>query len=228
MILGIVYLFIKYKIRQERVKTNIILERVHLENSMNQSKLKAIKSQMNPHFFYNALNTIQSYILANEKRNAVDYLSKFSLLTRTILEMTEKDSFSIAEEIKTISLYLEMEKAKFDGDFEYEIIADESLDLELLRILSMLLQIYVENALKHGLLHKKGEKKLKIEFRKEDAFMHISIDDNGIGRKNSAAINNARRKKHQSFATEAMQERINLLNNNKTNKITLTYIDKTN
>lgn len=228
LILGILYLVINYKIQRERKKNKAILERVNLENSMNQSKLKAIKSQMNPHFFYNALNTIQSYILANEKRNAVDYLSKFSLLTRTILEMTEKDSVSIAEEIKTISLYLEMEKARFDGDFEYEIITDDTLDLELLRIPSMLLQIYVENALKHGLLHKKGEKKLKIEFRREADYMRISIDDNGIGRKNSAALNNAKRKKHQSFATEAMQERINLLNKNKINKITLTYIDKTN
>ena len=205
----------------------------HLVRNLNSKKpqrsaLKAIKSQMNPHFFYNALNTIQSYILANDKKQAVNYLSKFSQLTRTILEMSEKENISLAEEIKTMNLYLEIEKARFDEDFEYEIITDKTLDLELIKIPSMLLQPYVENAVKHGLLHKKGSKTLKIIFEKKQSMLHIEINDNGIGRQKSSELNAIKNKNHNSFATEAMQNRIELLNKNKIEKITINYIDKLN
>jgi LytS/YehU family sensor histidine kinase len=125
-------------------------------------------------------------------------------------------------------LYLEIEKARFDEDFEYEIIIDNALDLELIKIPSMLLQPYVENAVKHGLLHKKGTKFLKIIFQKKQSVLYIEINDNGIGRQKSSELNAIKNKNHNSFATEAMQNRIALLNKNKTNKITLNYTDKFN
>jgi LytS/YehU family sensor histidine kinase len=165
--------------------------------------------------------------LSNDKKQAINYLSKFSSLTRNILEMTEKEFISIAEEISTMSLYLDIEKARFDSDFEYEINTERLADLDY-KIPSMLLQPYIENAVKHGLLHKSGLKKITISFAKMDTKIRIEIDDNGIGRQKSAALNAIKNKNHNSFATEAMQNRIDLLNKNKTNKITINFIDKLN
>jgi LytS/YehU family sensor histidine kinase len=202
------------------------LEKITLENKATQSKLTAIKSQMNPHFFFNALNTVQSFILSNEKKEAIGFLNKFSTLTRNILELTEKEFISIDNEIKTLSLYLDIEKERFDHDFGYEINVENNIDTENIKIPSMLLQPFVENAVKHGLLHKQGTKVLIISFGQKDNFIHIHIEDNGIGRKKSHEINQQRNKTHQSFATNAIDERIALLNNNKKEKITLEYIDK--
>ncbi|WP_461485067.1 sensor histidine kinase, partial [Pedobacter sp.] len=221
-----IYLLYRYKLGQNNKNNQEKLDRLSLENSLNQSKLKAIKSQMNPHFFYNALNTIQSYILANEKKQAVNYLSKFANLTRTILDMSEKEEVSLAEEIKTIGFYLDIEKVRFDGDFEY-MITELGIDTrEDIRIPSMLLQPYLENAIKHGLLHKEGAKQLRVVFKKEVDKLMVTIEDNGIGRKKSMELNEIKQLKHRSFATAAMQSRIELLNKNKRNKISVKYLDK--
>ena len=226
--LGLIYALYKFQIRKLEKRNQLLLEKVNLEKNLNQSKLKAIKSQMNPHFFYNALNTIQSFILSNEKKQAVSYLSKFSNLTRTILEMTEKETISIAEEVKTLGLYLDIEKARFEEDFNYHILVDNEIDAENIKIPTMLLQPYVENAVKHGLLHKQGEKAVTIHFQKETEHIKISIDDNGIGRQKSTELNAINNKNHNSFATEAMQNRVNLLNQYNQKNISIQYIDKTN
>ena len=226
--LGLIYAFYKLQILKLEKRNQLLLEKVNLEKNLNQSKLKAIKSQMNPHFFYNALNTIQSFILSNDKKQAVSYLSKFSNLTRTILEMTEKETISIAEEVKTLSLYLDIEKARFEEDFNYHILVDDEIDAENIKIPTMLLQPYVENAVKHGLLHKQGEKAVTIHFQKETEHIKISIDDNGIGRQKSTELNAIKNKNHNSFATEAMQNRVNLLNQYNQKNISIQYIDKTN
>lgn len=226
VLLLLLYMYYKWQIRKIEKRNLLLLEKVNLEKNLNQSKLKAIKSQMNPHFFYNALNTLQSYILSNDKKQAVNYLSKFSTLTRTILEMTEKETVSVSEEAKTLGLYLAIEKARFEGDFSYNIKIESTVDAESIKIPTMLLQPYVENAVKHGLLHKKGEKHLQILFEKEDDNLKIAIDDNGIGRQKSGELNAIKNKKHQSFATEAMQNRVTLLNQYTRKNITIHYTDK--
>ncbi len=228
LVLGLIYGLYRKNIKKIEKRNQMVLDKINLEKNANQSKLKAIKSQMNPHFFYNALNTLQSYILSNEKKEAIEYLSKFSNLTRTILEMTEKDWISVAEEVKTLKLYLDIEKGRFDDDFQYEIIVDPKIDDETSRIPSMLLQPFVENAIKHGLLHKVGIKVLIISFEKEAKNIKISIDDNGIGRQKSSELNQIKNKMHQSFATDALQNRINLLNQYNHQDITITITDKYN
>ncbi|WAC40293.1 sensor histidine kinase [Pedobacter sp. SL55] len=222
----IAYILYRYQIKKNNLVNQQKLDRISLENNLNQSKLKAIKSQMNPHFFYNALNTIQSYILANDKRQAVSYLSKFANLTRTILEMSEKDEVSLAEEIKTIGFYLDIEKARFDADFDYQITEVGITSREDIKLPSMLLQPYLENAIKHGLLHKEGHKYLNITFTKTSERLVVAIEDNGIGRKKSMALNQIKQSKYKSFATAALQSRIELLNKNKTEKILIQYFDK--
>jgi tetratricopeptide (TPR) repeat protein len=225
-------LFNRFKIKKQNDYLKIKLietEKTLLaEKKASQSELKAFKSQMNPHFFYNALNTIQSYILSNDKKLAINYLSKFSSLTRSILEMTERETIPISDEIKTLELYLDIEKARFNEDFEFEIKTENIDDIELTKIPSMFLQPYVENAIKHGLLHKEGLKKLNIDFKIKNNALFISIDDNGIGREKSGALNAIKNKNHQSFATDAMEKRIDILNKTREKPIKLYYIDKKN
>jgi ligand-binding sensor domain-containing protein len=222
------YLIYRSRIAKIRKSNQLVIDKIHLEKNVNQSKLKAIKSQMNPHFFYNALNTLQSYILSNEKKQAIDYLSKFSSLTRTILEMTEKDEISINDEIKALTLYLDIEKARFVNDFSYTISTNFNTEIDNLKIPTMLLQPYIENAVKHGLLHIKDEKKLELIFEKTEENLKISIIDNGIGRKKSMELNKIKNKNHKSFATDATQNRIELLNQLNSNNISIEYIDNEN
>ncbi|WP_293301796.1 histidine kinase [Pedobacter sp. UBA4863] len=226
VLLGVFYGVYRYKIAQKDKQNQMQLARVNLEKNLNLSKLKSIKSQMNPHFFYNALNTIQSYILASDKKQAVGYLSKFSALTRTILEMSENEFINLNEEIKMIGFYLDIEKARFNEDFDYQIITNGINKDEEIRIPSLLLQPYIENAIKHGLLHKEGQKELSIIFNKTENVLKVVIDDNGIGRHKSAELNKIKNNKHQSFATGAIQNRVDLLNQELSCKINIEYLDK--
>ena len=209
-------------------KNNEKLEKLELEKNLNLSTLKAIKSQMNPHFFFNALNTLQAFILSNDKLQAINYLSRFSALTRSILEMTEKESVSLEEEISMIMNYLEIEKGRFQEDFVFHIHVDENIDGHQEKIPSMIIQPYVENALKHGLLHKQGKKVLEIDFLKKDNKLIVKIVDNGVGRQKSAELNVLKNKNHTSFATNAIKNRIDLLNKNNAEPISIRIIDQKN
>lgn len=225
---SLLYWIYRWQIEKIKTRNQILVDKINLEKNANQSKLKAIKSQMNPHFFYNALNTLQSYILSNEKMEAIEYLSKFSNLTRSILEMTEKEWITISEELTALKLYLDIEKGRFDNDFQYEIKVDSNIEEESIKIPSMLLQPCVENAIKHGLLHKSGLKFLSISFVKEQKELQIVIDDNGIGRKKSMELKQIKNKMHQSFATEALKNRIALLNQYNKQEISIAITDKYN
>ncbi len=224
----LIYLYFKWQSRLMRNQIKLLNEKVILEKSLSKSMMASIKSQMNPHFFYNALNTIQAYIFTNEKQKANTYLAKFSKLTRIILEMSEKETISISEEIEALKLYLELEKMRFTDTFQYQIRAENLSDKESIEIPPMIIQPYVENAIKHGLLHKTGEKELQIVFAKENNLLTVTIDDNGIGRKRSGELNRIKNEKHQSFSSEANEKRLEILNKGANNQaaIALHIIDK--
>lgn len=218
-------------LRLKRVQeTNRLqMEKIELEKSLGQSMLTAIKSQMNPHFFYNALNTIQSYIFTNEGSKASAYLSKFSKLTRLILEMSEKETVSLDDELRALHLYLELEQGRFDdNDFNFKLEVDKKVEVELIQIPSMLVQPYVENAIKHGLLHKRGKKELFIHFSRAGDVLKIEVTDNGIGRENAGKINAARKEMYHSFATHANQKRLEILNKGRTRSIGIEIEDHIN
>ena len=124
---------------------------------MRSSQLSALKVQMNPHFIFNALNSIQEYILTNEKKLANSFLGKFSDLMRLYLDMSNKKSVSLAEEIKAMQLYLELEAMRFEDSFEFNLHVDENLHTDDIQIPPMIIQPYVENAIKHGLLMELAE-----------------------------------------------------------------------
>ncbi len=210
----IMFFFIyQYRISILSKKKNLEIEKITLENHLNENRLKLIKAQMNPHFFFNALNTIQSFIATNETDEATSYLDNFSKLTRLILEMTDKNTISIEEEIKMQNLYLSLQKIRLN-DFEFEIKCEPKC-LERAQIPTMLIQPYIENAIIHGLSHKKGTKKLKIYFVEiENNKLEIVVLDNGIGIKKANEINSKSKTKSASFATKATLERIEIINRN--------------
>ncbi|KXK43961.1 MAG: signal transduction histidine kinase [Bacteroidetes bacterium OLB11] len=143
---------------------------------------------MNPHFMYNTLNSIQALILKQDIKNSNLYLSKFSHLMRKVLDVSGRDEISIQEEIEILELYLSLEKLRFGNDFLYKIIISNEVETQAIFLPPLLLQPFVENAIKHGLLHKKGEKQLIIRLEKETNHILCRIKDNGIGRKHSAEI----------------------------------------
>lgn len=209
----LIFSLYRWQINIVHKRNALLKQNYELEKELNKSVLKSIKSQMNPHFFYNALNTIQGYIFTNDKNSAANYLNKFSKLTRSVLEMSDKEYVNLEEEINALDLYLSLEKMRFDGELTYEIIKDESLKTDTIRIPPMLIQPHVENAVKHGLLHKDGHKMVLVSFQLHNGNqLKIVVDDNGIGRKKSQELNAIKNQRHESFSTEANQTRISLMN----------------
>lgn len=201
--------FFLKRIKKIRVKNEQRLEREFLISSINELKLKSLRSQMNPHFIFNALNAIQSLVLKEETLKSYDYIVTFSELVRNILLYSEKDFISLLDEITFLKNYLKLEELRFKDNFEYEF---HNSILQEIKVPSMIIQPFVENAVRHGLLHKKGEKNIKILFEIEDDYMKCEVSDNGIGRKASNKINEQQKSIHQSFSIEATQKRIMLLN----------------
>ena len=149
-----------------------------------------LRSQMNPHFIFNSLNSIKLYIINNEKENAVYYLNKFSKLIRKILVASTEKSIPLQDELETMQLYMNIENIRFSNHIDFKIHIDPKVNTNNIQVPSLILQPFLENALWHGLSAKKEDKKISLEIRQSDYdFVDITITDNGIGRKRSAEIN---------------------------------------
>lgn len=203
-----------------------IQKKARVKNELVSSQLTAIRAQMNPHFMYNTLNSIQDLILKNEIKNTNYYLSKFSSLMRKILEFSGIEQIVLDDEVEMLTSYLELEKLRFGDDFKFSIEVSNDVDIYKTHIPSLIIQPFVENSIKHGLLHKRGKKELVIKFIRDDKYIVVIVDDNGVGRKRSDEIKQKSQIQHKSFATEATQKRIDLLNNNYSEKIEIEIIDK--
>jgi ligand-binding sensor domain-containing protein/signal transduction histidine kinase len=218
LIIGLVglatYLFFKRRESTLRKKQLREIKNLRLENELRLTQQNALKAQMNPHFLFNVLNSIKGYIYENDKKNAARYLSDFSSLVRKVLELSSVQSVLLEQEIEALKLYIDLEAMLLQSDFEYTIVVDENVDTSGVKVPALLLQPFVENAFKHGLRHKTGPKRLKIEIRMDEAdeVLTVSISDNGIGREASNLLNLQNRSDHQSFASVAMEKRIQLLN----------------
>jgi LytS/YehU family sensor histidine kinase len=204
------------KIRQQQAE---------LERS--ESELKAIKAQMNPHFIFNALNSIQEMFFIGDKRLANEHLGKFSQLTREVLRASGKRLISLSEEIDMLTKYLELEGLRFESDFTFSISVNDENVADDIMLPPMLIQPYVENSIRHGLLHKQGKKSIKVSFVFDEENKHLScvIEDNGVGRTAAAEINMGRKQLHESFSTSANAKRLELLNQNRDEKIGVQYED---
>ena len=186
--------------RQRRIANNLLA-------------LKSLRTQMNPHFIFNALNSVNSFIAQNDERSANRYLTEFSTLMRSVLVNSEEDFISLEKEIELLELYLKLEHSRFQDQFDYKLEIDSEIDQEQFQIPPMLLQPYIENAVWHGLRYKEEKGLLKVALTKNnDASITITITDDGIGRKRSKELKTEHQKKQQSKGMQNIKQRIAILN----------------
>ena len=212
------FLFSRFKAKKknELLETKLAEAQklLEAEKKATDSELKALKSQMNPHFIFNALNSIQAQFMYGDKITANEHLNNFTYLTRQILEVSGKKQIPIATEIEILTKYLDLEKMRFAKDFEYNITVSNTIDQDYHKLPPMLLQPFIENAVKHGLMHKKGLKTISINFEidAKEEYLIYTIIDNGIGREKSTEIKSKNKSQHNSFSTQSIEERLSLLN----------------
>ncbi len=185
-------------------------EKGRIQKEMAELEMKALRAQMNPHFIFNSIGAIQHYMLKNDTQSANEYLSKFAKLMRLFLESSRNNYTVLQNEINLLTLYITLEKLRFEEKFEYEIIVSPDLQPDAIKIPSMLLQPFVENAINHGLIHKTENGKLKVIFNKiaEKNQLECVIDDNGVGRSKSSQINRLNKNTHVSQGTKIVEERV--------------------
>lgn len=213
LVLLLIFLYYRNLLKKREKEKNILLDKVEQERELVFLKLENLRSQMNPHFIFNALNSIQEYIILNKKNLASDYLGKFADLIRTYLHHSNRGIIYLQEELNCLEMYLELEELRFEDKLKYELSVEESVDTEMIMIPTMLIQPYVENALKHGLLHKKGNGKLTISIQSATAeYIVCIIEDDGVGREKAFAIKARKDKTYESIGTQVTQDRLDLLN----------------
>ena len=192
-----------------------IIEEQELSNQSKmiaELELKALRAQMNPHFIFNSLNSIQDFVLNNEGQQAAKYLSKFAKLMRMILDISEQTFVNINSKISFLKLYTELEALRLNNSLNIQFEIDPEIDLEAL-IPTLLIQPHIENAIWHGLQYKQSDKNLMITFKKlSNDFIEVTIEDNGIGRTAAIAIRNNKTQLHQSIASKNSEDRIHTLN----------------
>lgn len=203
-------------------------EKVNRE--VNEYRQIALTRQMNPHFIFNSLNSIQHYILQNDARSSNRFLSKFSKLIRIILENSQESLISLEKELDALSLYIELEELRFKDRLLFEINIDQDIDKMRVNIPPMLLQPFVENAIWHGLMNKEDHEKglLKINFINQKENVICIISDNGVGRKKSHEINQKKYSTHNSLGIQITQDRIDLINKIYKSNISIKYQDPIN
>lgn len=197
----IIYLIYQWQLQVQKRKAE-------QENELNASRLTAIKSQMNPHFLFNSLNSIQDLVLKKDTAGSYTYITTFSNLVRKTLNYSDKELIDIDSELQLVELYLTLEQLRFKNQFEYRI--DVHGSTEGVMVPPLLIQPFIENALVHGLLHKEGQKLLTIRFDLQDTLI-CTIEDNGVGREKSTSINARKHKNHESFSSEAIRKRFDIL-----------------
>lgn len=220
----LIYFLVRWRIQQIQAAE---AEKNKLYQLVADSQLKALQSQMNPHFIFNAVNSIQAYILNNDKISAYEYLSKFSLLIRQMLQQSQYKTISLQQEVETLQLYLELEQKRFKHKFRFQITIDESLPLEEVQIPTHIIQPFVENAIWHGLMPlKERDPALSLTILKQEERIVITIRDNGIGREASAAAKT--KSSHESMGIAMARERLMLLPDTLYEKAEIFIIDLRN
>lgn len=201
VLLAVVVLAFVFYFQRNRIKSDF--KEMELEQ-------KALRAQINPHFLFNALNSIQSAILTDEKKVAVAYHGKFARLMRLVLSNSETPSIPLKQELELLTIYMELEKMRSDDFFEMEVDVDEDVDAEYTQFPSMVLQPIVENAIWHGLMNRETPGVLTLKVSKNGGQLVCEIKDNGVGRKAAQEIANQKVKSHRSFGLEATRSRLNI------------------
>jgi tetratricopeptide (TPR) repeat protein len=196
-----------------------------MNHKISEITQKNLRQQMNPHFIFNTLNSIQYYMYQHDKISTNNYLTKFSSLMRKTLENSQHTSIPIKDEMDALELYLQLESIRFKEKFDYKITIDEDIDTLLYKIPTMLIQPYVENAICHGLINKDEKGFLNIDLKLQQDFISCTIEDNGIGREAALEIKKVKNGNHQSLGTKITESRLNLVNALYGNSMKIDYTD---
>lgn len=202
-----------------------ITERRVAEEQIDNLKQRVLRSQMNPHFIFNSLTSIQSFVIRNDASMASKYLNSFARLIRLILESSRHDYISLKSEIDILTYYLEIQKMRFSDNFTYSFEIDEDLDLERIKIPPMLAQPFIENSIEHGIQHLDSIGELNIRFVKDDSRLMFELRDNGIGREASDKMNKENLFATKSLSTKITNDRLTSLNKYAKDLISYNIID---
>ena len=204
--------------RRDNIESELQLQRLEsekikaqLQQQATELEMQALRAQMNPHFIFNSLNAINSFILQNNKQQASEYLTKFSRLVRLILQNSQSALITLESELESLKLYLELEALRFDNHFNFAIDVDKELDTLAIKVPPLIIQPYVENAIWHGLMHKDEKGHLQIELYEEANMLYCKITDDGIGRKKAGELKSKSAAGHKSMGMQITAKRIAML-----------------
>lgn len=186
-----------------------------LQNQATELEMQALRAQMNPHFIFNSLNSINRFILQNNKLQASEYLTKFSRLVRLILQNSQSALISLETELEALQLYLQLEALRFDNHFDYAIHVESDVDTSIVKVPPLIIQPYAENAIWHGLMHKKEKGHLEIDVFEQYDLLCFRITDDGIGRRKAAELKSKSATTHKSMGMRITADRITILHQNK-------------
>lgn len=207
-ILAAVMLAFRYHIYQVKTRERIKAE---FSKQLKELESRALRAQMNPHFLFNSLNSVKSLITQGNTEKATEYITRFAQLIRQILANSEKPFVRLQEELEALRLYLEIEKLRFQN-FTYEIHVDENVNVDFIEVPPLILQPYVENAIWHGLMHLTStDRRLRVVVNQEAQFLHLTIEDNGIGRKQAGEIKSLGASRKQGMGMRITEDRLQLL-----------------
>jgi len=193
---------------------NIELRLALKSKEMEELKMTALQSQMNPHFLFNSLNSINNFVLKNDIEKASDYITKFSRLIRVILNSSSSPTSTLADELGILSLYVKLEQMRVSGGFNYDVKVIDNLNLESIKVPPLFLQPFIENAIWHGITKKEGEKNIELTIKVADENVICVIEDNGIGINKAKSVEHMSQKK-KFFGANATEDRIRMLHKNK-------------
>ncbi len=210
IILGLIIKRIEQKSKNAEVRLAVKLK------EMEELKMTALQSQMNPHFLFNSLNSINNFVLKNEIEKASDYITKFSKLVRVILNSSSSPTSTLSEELDVLLLYVKLEQMRVNGGFDYIVNVDENLNLDSIKVPTLFLQPFIENAIWHGIMKNENEKnkKIQLNIKEEQGNVVCVIRDNGIGINKAKEMDQITQKR-RFFGTEATENRIRILHQNK-------------
>ena len=216
-----VFIFLYTRQRNQKKR---LLEHAEAMHKMAELELQSLRSQLNPHFMFNSLTSIQELILKEENDKSHLYLSRFAKLLRMLLEHADQPFISVQKELEFLRIYIELENLRVP-DLHYSIDTDPKVNTQSTMIPNMMLQPYIENAIWHGLSAKRGNKQLQIRIYPENGTINYEIEDNGIGRQKALEIKTAYRESHQSKGMEILNKRFELLGQEYGTKINTTVSD---
>jgi two-component sensor histidine kinase len=213
--LALTYVLIRFRVKE---KFRLQLERAEKDRQLADMRQKAaelemqaLRAQMNPHFIFNSLNSINRFILQNNKIQASEYLTKFSKLVRLILQNSQESLITLESELESLQLYLDLESLRFNYHFAYKISVPPELDIAVLKVPPLIIQPYAENAIWHGLMHKEEKGQLDIEISQENNWLFLRIADDGIGRKKAAVFSSKSATRHKSMGLQITADRIAMM-----------------